>query len=100
MGNNVCQGCDFYKKGYCVKFRKNGKCDYSSKVWLDSVEHDEDAQYISADRMCRWGSVFGNKYIGLTQSDIDRLKNGEVIHTSVNWNEYGIFIGFIDKPTN
>jgi hypothetical protein len=97
MENNVCQGCDFYKNGHCIKFRENGKCNYSSRAWLDLVERNEDAQYISDNRMCRWGSIFGNSYIGLTQSDIDRLKNGEVIHIS---GEYGIFIGFVDKTTN
>lgn len=44
--------------------------------------------------MCRKSSIWGNEFIGLTDDDIERLKNGEVIHIA---GEYGTFIGFVKK---
>ena len=87
-----CNSCDLYKDGHCTKFRKNGKCEPSTSEWLIRDEYDTPMEYIPTDKMCRYGSIFGNDYIGLSQNDIDRIKNGEVIYIS---GEYGIFIGFI-----
>lgn len=92
----MCYECDLYVNGHCTKYGKNRACKPSTKDWLDDGSDYEDREFISVDQMCRKSSIFGNDYVGITQNDIDRLKNGEVIHIS---GEYGIFIGFIDKQT-
>ena len=97
MENEKCKGCDLYENRSCRKFRKNGACNPSTRNWLIREDYDEPMEFISVDRMCRKSSIFGNEYIGLTQSDIDRLKNGEVIHIP---GEYGTFIGFITEDKN
>lgn len=92
MENEKCKGCDLYTNGSCTKWRKNGKAKPSTRDWLIRDEYDEPMNFIPVERMCRKGSIFGNEYIGLTQNDIVRLKNGEIIHIP---GEYGTFIGFI-----
>ena len=87
--NEKCKGCDLYKKGHCIKYRSNGDAKPSDADWLDNVT-EIDGEFISIDRMCRKGSIFGNTYIGLTLEDIERLKKGEIIHIP---GEYGTFIG-------
>lgn len=94
MGNEKCQGCDLYENGSCRKFRKNGRCEISTRKWLIREKYDEPMNFISVERMCRMQSIFGNEFIGLSTSDIERLKNGEIIHIG---GEYGTFIGFIDE---
>ena len=94
MANKKCEGCDLYVNGFCTKLLKNGKCEPSTRDWLIRDQYDEPMNFISVDEMCRKESIFGNEYIGLTQENIDRLKNGEVIHIP---GEYGTFIGFITK---
>ena len=37
---------------------------------------------------------FNNYYIGITLDDIERIKNGEILHIS---GEYGVFIGLVEK---
>lgn len=93
MANDLCIGCDLYSNGYCQKFRKNSKADPSDRSWFIRQDYEEPLNFISVDKMCRKSSIFGNEYIGLTQKDIERLKNGEVIHIA---GEYGTFIGFVD----
>ena len=88
-----CEGCDLYENGHCRKFRENGKAEPSNRDWLDYLDYSE-VDYISEYRMCRKSSIFGNDYIGLTLDDIERIKNGEILHIP---GEYGIFIGIIDK---
>lgn len=90
--NEKCEGCDLYENGHCTKWRNNGKAEPSTRDWFAEYA-DDDMNFISVDRMCRKGSIFGNDYIGLTQTDIERLRNGEVIHIP---GEYGTFIGFIE----
>lgn len=89
-----CEGCVLYKNGKCTIYRVFGekpvKPNPSSRDWLDDSEYD----FISEYRMCCYGSIFGNDYIGLTTKDIERIKNGEIIHIP---GEYGIFIGFVDN---
>lgn len=87
--NKLCEGCDLYKNGHCMKYRLNGAAKPSDADWLDSVTENE-GEFIPINRMCRKGSIFGNTYIGLTLEDIERLKKGEIIHIP---GEYGIFIG-------
>lgn len=86
--NEKCNGCDLYTDGHCTKVRKNGACNPSSRDWLD-----DEAEFIPVDRMCRYASIFGNDYIGLTMDDIERLKNGEILHL---YGEYGTFIGLAE----
>ena len=86
--NEKCHGCDLYTDGHCTKVRKNGKCNPSDRSWF----YDE-AEFIPVDRMCRHSSIFGNDYIGLTIEDIERLKNGEILHIG---GEYGTFIGLAE----
>ena len=89
--NTECQGCRFFENEHCKKWRKNGKCDISSRKWFD-----EEFEFTVANRMCESSSIFGNYYIGVSQEDIDRLKSGEVIHIG---GEYGIYIGYKgEKP--
>lgn len=95
MKNEACQTCDLYVNEHCTKYRKNGKCEPSTKDWLIPNPYYDPRNFISIDRMCRKSSIFGNEYIGLTQSDIDRLTNGEILAISVE--EYEVFIGFIDQ---
>ena len=89
--------CDLCENGKCTKWCKKSACEPSTTEWLDSVESYDDAEFISANEMCRKCSIFGNDYVGLTQKDIDRIKNGEIIHIP---GEYGIFIGFLEDKTN
>ena len=49
---------------------------------------------VSKDRMCRKSNIFGNDYVGITLDDIERIKNGEILHIS---GEYGTFIGFVEE---
>ena len=95
--NNKCEGCELYENGYCTKRRKNGTANPSTRDWLSRDKYDEPLNFISVERMCCQSSIFGNEYIGLTQSDIDRIKNGEIIHIP---GEYGTFIGFINGDNN
>lgn len=94
METKKCEGCDLYINKSCTKYRKNGKCEPSTRDWLNRSEYDEPMNFIPVEHMCRESSIFGNEFIGLTQSDIDRIKNGEVIHIP---GEYGTFIGFISE---
>lgn len=84
-----CEGCDLYTNGYCTKFRQNGKAKPSTREWLD-----EYGELIPEYRMCRKSSIFGNVYVGITLDDIERIKNGEILHIS---GEYGTFIGLVDE---
>lgn len=81
--------CDLYKHGYCTKYRKDGKCQTLGRDYLDSIEQ-LNGSFITVDQMCRNCSIFGNFFIGLTLEDIERIKNGEIVHIP---DEYGIFIG-------
>lgn len=81
-----CEGCRFFDYPHCKKWEKEGKCDISSLEWFN-----EPFDFVKINRVCCEGSVFGNYHIGITQSDIDRLKKGEIIHIG---DEYGIFIGY------
>ena len=95
MANEKCIGCALYSPdGRCIKLRKNGKCNPSTAEWFVPDKYDEPKRFIPIDRMCRYGSIFGNDYIGLTLDDIERLKNGEVIFVS---GEYGIFVGMMPE---
>lgn len=82
--------CNYLKQGYCNKYRKKFLCEPSTIKWFDKKPED----FIPIDQACKYSSLFGNDYIGLTQNDIERIQNGEVIHIS---GEYGIFIGYIDE---
>ena len=83
-----CEGCDLYVDGHCKKFRQNSKAEPSDRTWLDAL--DEDSEFISEYRICRKTIIFGNNYVGITLDDIERIKNGEILHIS---GEYGTFIG-------
>ena len=92
---NKCEGCDLYVNGRCKKYGGNLKASPSTRGWLDPYESiDKDAGFISEYKMCRKSSLFGNEYIGLTLDDIERIKNGEILHIP---GEYGTFIGLMDK---
>lgn len=89
--SNECRGCDQYENQLCKKWGKPGKCDVPTKEWFDDT-----FDFVSLSRVCRASSLFGNFYLGITQKDIDRLKNGEVLHLG---GEYGFFIHYIgEKP--
>ena len=93
-----CEGCDLYVNGYCTKFRKNGKAEPSTREWLDAIDTLDpdyiDCEFISEYRICRKSSIFGNDYLGITSDDIERIKNGEILHIK---GEYGTFIGLVEK---
>ena len=91
MSYVTCKNCDVYNTAH-----KSGKCVPSSRDWFQRGKYEEPLEFIPVDKMCRHQSPFGNEFIGLTQEDINRLKNGEVIHIS---GEYGTFIGFIEKES-
>ena len=90
---NKCEGCDMYIDGICKKYGDNGKAWASNRYWLDRYKSlDDGAGFISENRICRKSSIFGNEYIGLTLDDIERIKNGEILHIP---GEYGTFIGLV-----
>lgn len=90
-----CEGCDLYTDGKCKKYGDNGRALASNRDWLDRYKsiHTE-AGFISEYRICRKSSIFGNEYIGLTLDDIERIKNGEILHIP---GEYGTFIGLAEE---
>lgn len=88
------EGCDSYVNGNCVKYRKNGKAEPSTREWLYEDLDISEFEFISEYRMRRKSSIFGNKYICLTSDDIERIKNGEILHIP---GEYGTFIGLVSK---
>lgn len=87
---NKCEGCDLYTNGRCKKYGRKAEEQLSTRDWLD----DDLFEFISEYRICRKSSIFGNDFIGLTLDDIERIKNGEILHIP---GEYGTFIGIIDK---
>lgn len=89
MANDICINGDLYKDGYCTKYQKDGKCQTLGRDYLDSIEQ-LNGSFITVDQMCRKCSIFGNFFVGLTLEDIERIKNGEIVHIP---DEYGIFIG-------
>lgn len=89
-----CEGCDLYRNGHCIKYRKNGKAEPSTREWLYEDLGISELEFISEDRMCRKSSIFGNDYVGITLDDIERIKNGEILHIR---GEYGTFIGLVEK---
>ena len=89
-----CEGCDLYVNGYCTKFRKNGKAEPSTREWLYEDLDITKLEFICEYRMCRKSSIFGNDYVGITLDDIERIKNGEILHIS---GEYGVFIGLVEE---
>lgn len=89
MANDICINCDLYKDGYCTKYREAGECEPLSRDYLDSIERLK-GSFITVDQMCSECSIFGNFFIGLTLEDIERIKNGEIVHIP---DEYGMFIG-------
>ena len=91
---NNCDLCNPH--GKCEKYRHNRKCVPSTDEWLYE-EYPNRREYISVNQMCRAGSIFGNDYIGLTEDDISKLRDGEIIHVP---GEYGIFIGIIKETDN
>lgn len=97
--NEQCVGCDLYKDGHCTKYRANGAANPSSKEWFtenvsSGCHLDASDAFIPVNRVCRHSSIFGNYYFGITDEDIERLKNGEVMALV---NEYGIFIGYVEE---
>lgn len=89
-----CEGCDLYRNGYCVKYKNNGKAEPSTREWLYEDLDITELEFIHEDRMCRKSSIFGNDYVGITLDDIERIKNGEILHIS---GEYGTFIGLVEE---
>lgn len=76
--------CELYSDSRCSRDRRR-KCKPSSLEWLD-----DSVEVIEPNQMCCKGSIFGNYYIGVTEEQLEALKNGKVLFTL---NEYGIFIG-------
>ena len=93
MEKEKCQGCDLYKNGHCTKWSKNCSAQPSTIKWFTD-DPIEKLEFTSVDRVCRKSSIFGNYYIAITQSDIDRLKNGEVGYIL---DEYGTFICLVEE---
>lgn len=92
---NKCEGCDLYINGYCAKYGENGRAWASNRDWLDPYKSiDTEAGFISEYRICRKSSIFGNDYVGITLDDIERIKNGEILHIP---GEYGTFIGLVEE---
>lgn len=87
--NEKCNGCRLYENGHCTKYRKNGACDPSTRDFLDTNSR----AFIPVDRMCEYSSIFGNVYVGLFPEDLEKLKNGEILHIP---GEYGTFIGLVE----
>ena len=83
-----------YIDGRCKKYGDNGRAWASNREWLCEDLDITELEFISEYRMCRKSSIFGNEYIGLTLDDIERIKNGEILHIS---GEYGTFIGLVEK---
>lgn len=77
----------------CKKFGKN---PYTNKYPLcipSSVSDCEDkAEIIEPNEMCRKGSIFGNDYYHITESQLEQLKNGKVIMCDINCGEYRCFV--------
>lgn len=91
---NKCEGCDLYINGHCAKYTKNSKAEPSTREWLYEDLDITELEFISEYRMCRKSSIFGNDYVGVTLDDIERIKNGEILHIS---GEYGMFIGLVEE---
>ena len=89
-----CEGCDLYVNGHCTKFRQNGKAESSTREWIYEDLDIAELEFISEYRICRKSNIFNNYYIGITLDDIERIKNGEILHMS---GEYGVFIGLVDE---
>lgn len=79
--------------GHCTKWGKNRVCKPSDLSWCD-----EDVKMIDADRMCRYGSIFGNSYCYITEQQLEELKNGKVLYHDDG--EYGIFIALKEAMDN
>ena len=80
------ENCDFYDNGRCKKSSTRRKCEncVSNETWFSS-----EFQKCNIDEVCRYSSIFGNRYYTITDEDIDDMRQGKVL-TSVD--EYGTFI--------
>ena len=90
---SVCSECKSYgKDGRCYKWIEKGikPVTYTREDFSDP-DFVDDKEFIPVEKICRVASIFGNNFIGLSDEDIERLKNGEVVHVG---GEYGIFIGY------
>ena len=82
-----CEGCQFYERGKCQKFIKDGRCNPSSAADLE-----KGFAVCDVTRMCENGSEYGNRYCGITDEDIEKLKNGDILYFV---DEYGYFLGYV-----
>lgn len=72
------------KEGYC-KY-KQCYCD-GNGIYI----FDDKCEKVDKKDVCKLGSIFGNYHIGLTDEQIEGIKNGEIY--AVLHEEYNIFIG-------
>ena len=96
--NFPCAECDLYRGNRCRKWREEGSNpdSFTRDIFTDP-EFVEEKEFISIEKACsKESTTYGNDYIGLTDEDIERLKNGEIIHIG---KEYCTFIGYISKES-
>ena len=73
------------ENGRCKKYGSNGRlCKPSTRDWCDYP-----IDMIDDSRMCEMGSIFGNDYCYITESQLKELIDGKVICVG---DEYGTFI--------
>lgn len=83
--------CDYADE----RIEHNGRncfCEYK-RCYCDGngiYVFDDKCEKVNKKDVCRLGSVFGNYHIGLTDEQIEDLKNGEVL--ALLKQEYNIFI--------
>lgn len=92
---NPCTKCDLYEDGLCRKWRLEGsKPKPFERDIFSSPDEADIKEFIPIEKACRRSSIYGYNIIGLTDEDIERLKNGEVVHVS---GEYSTFVGYVPK---
>lgn len=92
----------FHKCDYAdnrVKYRnRDGYCKHKG-CYCDGngyLSPDEVVEPIDKKDMCKKSSLFGNFYIGLTDEQIEALKNGAVF---VSYGEYNFYIIHSEKES-
>lgn len=80
--------CDFFCDGKCEKHNKHGICSQ-----LEIGDFKDGFYVIDISEVCREASIYGNRFISITEEDIKELINGKVLAFV---DEYGMFVA-MDK---
>lgn len=89
MAHEKCPG--YMKNGCCKKDRR--KCNMTEEniaAWFDETLAALDTPL----DVCPLQSLFGNYFFVLSDSDIEALKSGKILHSTNEFCEYGFFIRY------